>query len=104
MNDGQLCSHLIKELQHDSEDIRVGLVHFIKQDNGIGTRLQQLGQLTAFFMSHVTRRGANELCHLRAEREEMLCGPKSVQHCNTTGFTRITLNPVGQLHAAYFRC
>lgn len=63
-----LYTHLVKELQHDRQNIRVGLVYFIKQDNGIGTRLQQLGQLTSFLMSHVSRRGANELGHLRDER------------------------------------
>lgn len=64
-----VCSytHLIKELQHDSENIRVGLVYFIKQHNGVGTRLQQLGQLTPFLMSHVSRRGADELGHLSSK-------------------------------------
>lgn len=66
-----LYTHLIKELQHDSKNVRVGLVYFIKQDNGIGTRLQQLGQLTPFLMSHVSRWGANELCHLREEEERV---------------------------------
>lgn len=58
-------AHLIKELQHDSKNIRMGLVHFIKQHHGIGARLQQLGQLTPFLVSHVSRRGADELGHLR---------------------------------------
>lgn len=62
-----LCTHLIEELQHDSENIRMGLVYFIKQDNGVGTRLQQLGQLTPLLMSHVSRRGADELRHLRGD-------------------------------------
>lgn len=67
----KLCARLIKELQHDGEDIGVGLIHFIKQDNSIGTRPQQLGQLTAFFMSHVSWWRANELCHLSVDREKM---------------------------------
>lgn len=58
-------THLIKELQHDGQHIRMGLVDFIEQDNGVGTRPQQLGQLTSFLMAHVPRRRANELCHLK---------------------------------------
>lgn len=58
------CAHLIKELQHDGENVRVGLVHFVKQDHSVGTRPQQLGQLTPLLMSYVSRRGADELCHL----------------------------------------
>lgn len=58
-------AHLIKELQHDGKNIRMGLVHLIKQHHGVGTRLQQLGQLTPFLMPHVSRRGADELGHLR---------------------------------------
>lgn len=70
-----LCSytHLIEELQHDSKNIRMGLVHFIKQHNGVGTRLQQLGQLTPLLMSHISWRGANELRHLRDEGEGAPC-------------------------------
>lgn len=62
--------HLIEELQHDSEDIRMGLVYFIKQDNCVGTRPQQLGQLTSFLMSHISRWRADELRHLREEERE----------------------------------
>ena len=50
-----LYTHLVKELQHDSENVRMSLVHLVKQDHGVGTRLQQLGQLTSLLVPHVPR-------------------------------------------------
>ena len=58
------CSHLIEELQHDGEHVRVGFVHLIEQHHGVGALPQLLGQLPALLVAHVTRRGADELGHL----------------------------------------
>lgn len=58
-------THLVEELQHDGEDVRVGLVHLIKQHHSVGTSLQQLRQLTALLVPHIARRRADELGHLR---------------------------------------
>src|SRR4029434_6906636 len=57
--------HLVEELQHDGEDVGVGLVDLVKQNHGVGTLLQTLGQLTTLVMAHITRGRANQLSHLR---------------------------------------
>ena len=59
-----LTDYLIKELQHGGEDIRVGLLHFIKQDHCLGELCQLLGQLAAIFVALVARGRPNELGHL----------------------------------------
>lgn len=91
-----LCAHLIKQLQHDGKNIRVSLIHLIKQDNSVGGRSQQLRQLTPFFMSNVSWGGADELCYLRDEKMQAGSKIKSQNRCvlldcTETGFTVNTL-------------
>lgn len=63
--------YLIEELQHDCENVWMGLVHLVKQHHCVWTLLQLLGQLTPFFVAHVAWRGADKLGHLeRAARGE----------------------------------
>lgn len=64
-------TNLVKQLQHNSEDVGMGFVHLVKEHHCAGTLLQQLGQLTPVLMSNVTRRGADKLGYLRVKKESM---------------------------------
>jgi len=52
---------IIKDLQQNVEDIGVGLLDFVEQDDGIRRPLDALGELAALLVAHVARRRADEL-------------------------------------------
>src|SRR3989304_2036292 len=58
---GQLS--ILKNLKKDVEHVGVSLFDFVKENHRIGTALDLLRQLSAFFVTHVSRRRANELGH-----------------------------------------
>lgn len=53
--------YLIEELQHDGEDVGVGFVNLVEEHHGVGALPQLGGELPAFLVAHVARRGADEL-------------------------------------------
>ena len=61
--------YLVEELQHDCENVRVCLLHFVEQHYGVGTGSQRRGELPALFVTDVARRGANELGDLMEGKE-----------------------------------
>src|ERR1017187_5968893 len=56
---GQLA--VFKNLQEDVEDIRMRLLDFVEQDDGVGGTLHAFGELAAFFVADVSRRRADQL-------------------------------------------
>mmetsp|Transcript_40637 Transcript_40637/g.96547 ORF Transcript_40637/g.96547 Transcript_40637/m.96547 type:complete len:439 (+) Transcript_40637:40-1356(+) len=54
---------IIEDLEHDIEDVAVGLLHLIKQDDAVGPPADVLGQLTALLKPDVPRWGADEAAH-----------------------------------------
>src|SRR6202158_500870 len=54
---------VFKDLQQNIEDVRVRLLHFIQQDDGVGRAADALVQCPAFFVAHIAWRGADELRH-----------------------------------------
>src|SRR5437879_3260161 len=58
---GQLSG--FEYLQQNVEDVRMGLLDFIQQDDGVRRPADALGQLTALFVAHIPRRRADELRH-----------------------------------------
>src|SRR6185437_987792 len=52
---------VFKDLQEDVEDIRMRLFDFVQQYDGVRRTLDALGQLTAFLITDVSRRRADEL-------------------------------------------
>ena len=50
----------LEDLQHHVHDIGVGLLDFVEQHDGIRTAADALGELAAFFIAHIARRGADE--------------------------------------------
>jgi len=54
---------VFENLQENVEDVRVGLLDFVQKNNRVRRAANTLGQLTAFFVAHVTWRGADELRH-----------------------------------------
>src|SRR5690348_9488520 len=51
---------VFKHLQQNVEYVRMSLLDFIQQDDGIRRPADTLGQLTAFFVAHIPRRCADE--------------------------------------------
>ena len=51
---------VIKDLQHDIEDIGVGLLHLIKEDHRVGTAPHRFGELAAFLVAHIARRRSDQ--------------------------------------------
>ncbi len=51
---------VLENLQQDVEDIRVRLLYFIEEHYPIGTAANGFSKLTAFFITHITRRCADE--------------------------------------------
>src|SRR5579862_6867669 len=56
---GQLA--VFKNLQQDVENIRMRLLDFIEEDNAVRGALDALGELSTFFVAHVSRRRADQL-------------------------------------------
>src|SRR5437773_1862974 len=52
---------VFEHLQQNIEDVRMSLLDFIQQDDGVRRPADALGQLTAFFVAHIPRRRADEL-------------------------------------------
>ena len=68
---------VIEHLQEHVEDVRVGLLHLIKQQNRIGTPTHRLGELATFLVTDVSRRctekpghgiALHELAHVQADQ------------------------------------
>ena len=51
---------VVEHLQQNVEHIRMRLLDFVEQDHGIRTAAHGFGELTAFVISHVSRRRADE--------------------------------------------
>ena len=56
---GQLA--VFKNLQQDVEDIRMRLLDFVEQHDGIRCALDAFGKLATFFVANVSRRRADQL-------------------------------------------
>ena len=56
---GQLA--VFKNLQQDVEDIRMRLLDFVEQDDGVRSALDAFGELAALFVADVSRRRADQL-------------------------------------------
>src|SRR6185437_10033227 len=52
---------VLEHLQQDIEDVRMGLLDFIEQDDGIRRPLHALGELATFFVAHISRRRTDQL-------------------------------------------
>ena len=60
---------VLEDLQEELQDIRMGLLHLVKEDDGVGTAADGLGQLAALLVAHVARGradqpGDSELLHV----------------------------------------
>jgi hypothetical protein len=66
-------------LQEHSEDVRVSLVHLIKENHGVGTLTKTRGELTSLIIADIARRSTNQLGHLQ-EWEELLKKPTAKLH------------------------
>ena len=51
---------VVKHLQEDVEDIRMGFFHFIKQHDAVGVAADRFGQLAALVVSHISGRRPDE--------------------------------------------
>ena len=51
---------IIKNLQHNIENIRMGLLNFVKKDDGIRMPANGLCQLSAFLITDISRRRSNK--------------------------------------------
>ena len=54
---------LVKDLQQEVEDVRVGLLDLVEEHHGVRTAPHGLGELAALVVAHVSGRGAHELAH-----------------------------------------
>lgn len=80
--------YLIKELQHDGEDIGVGFVNLVEEHHGVRALPQLGGELPALFVAHVARRGADKLGDLegsnKTQKNVDLEMPGTAQEAATT--------------------
>ena len=90
---GQLA--VFKHLQQDVVDIRMRLLDFVQQDDGIGRALHPLGQLAALLVSDVSGRRADqlrdgvllhELRHIEADQRLLAAEQKFRQRAGDFGF------------------
>ncbi len=90
---------IVEDLQQDVEHIRVGLFHFIKEDNGVGLAPDCLGELPAFFIAHIAWRGTNQaadgkflhvFCHIDADQHLFI-----VKQAFCQGFGQLRLADTG---------
>ena len=51
---------VVQDLEQRVEDLRVGLFDLVKQHHGVGPAAHRFGELAAFLVAHVPRRGADE--------------------------------------------
>ena len=51
---------VVQHLQQDVEHIRMCLFHLVKQHNGVRLAAHGFGQLTAFFITHVSGRRSDQ--------------------------------------------
>mmetsp|Transcript_23841 Transcript_23841/g.51864 ORF Transcript_23841/g.51864 Transcript_23841/m.51864 type:complete len:266 (-) Transcript_23841:1951-2748(-) len=54
---------ILQDLQHEVEDVRVCLFHFIEEDQAVGFPSNWVRQLTLLIVADVARRAANQLGH-----------------------------------------
>ena len=54
---------VVQDLEQDVEDIRMGFFDLVKQQDGIGPAADSLGQISAFFISDISRRSADQARH-----------------------------------------
>ena len=54
---------VIEDLEEDIEDFRVRLLDLVEQHHGVGTPPHGLGELSAFLVSDIPGRRADETCH-----------------------------------------
>lgn len=51
---------VIQELEEDVENIGVGFLDFVEKDDAVGSSADDFGELTAFFVTDVSRRGTDQ--------------------------------------------
>ncbi len=51
---------IVQELEENIEHIWMGFLYFVEKYHRIGPSTHRFGELTAFFIPHISRRGANE--------------------------------------------
>src|SRR5690625_29476 len=51
---------VVEQLEEDVEDLGVGLLHLVEQDDGVGPAAHRLGELAALLVADVARRGTDE--------------------------------------------
>src|SRR5699024_11649021 len=49
---------VIQHLEQHVEHVRMGLLHLVKQNNGVGMTAHRLGELAALLIAHVSGRGS----------------------------------------------
>ena len=54
---------IVHDLQEDVEDVRVGLLHLVHQDDAVGAAAHRLGQVAALLVADIARWGADEARH-----------------------------------------
>ena len=54
---------VVQHLQQDVEDVRVGLLHLVQEDDGVRAATHRLGQLTAGLVAHVAGRRTDQAGH-----------------------------------------
>jgi hypothetical protein len=52
---------VFKNLQQDVEDIRMRLLDFVEQNDGVGSTLDAFGELATFFVTHISWRRTDQL-------------------------------------------
>ncbi|GIW09631.1 MAG: hypothetical protein KatS3mg061_0688 [Dehalococcoidia bacterium] len=51
---------LVQDLEQDVEDLRVGLLDLVEQDDAVGLAPHRLGELAALVVAHVAGRRAHQ--------------------------------------------
>src|SRR6266704_1780062 len=54
---------IIKDLEHDVPDVRMGLLNFVEQNDRIRPPPYTLGKVSAFFIADISRRRSNQTGH-----------------------------------------
>ena len=54
---------IVKHLQQHVEHIRMGFLHFIQQQQRVGTPTHSLGELAALLVAHIPRRSTKQASH-----------------------------------------
>ena len=91
---------VVEHLQEDIEDVAMGLLDFVQENDRIGPAADGLGQHAALFIAHVARRGADqpadgvplhELAHVEADH-----GVFVVEHHFGQGLAQLGLAHAGR--------